>query len=122
MEKVEIELTEEQFEKFKTLESKGISAGEAIDMLFDIKENLIKESNNYLEDKIKESTEKKEALSKELEELDKELEMYHQIKDDDDYTKKLDIFDKEYGNEGSYEMEVQKAKRGISWAKDIIKF
>ena len=41
--KMEIELTDEQFDKVKHLESQNVSVGEAIDMLFEAKEKTFSE-------------------------------------------------------------------------------
>ena len=38
--KMDIELTDEQFEKVKILEENNISVGEAIDILFEMKDNI----------------------------------------------------------------------------------
>jgi len=124
MPKVEIELNDDQYEKFKILESKGISPGEAIDMLFNVRDNITTQSEMMLQDKITETAQKKEELAKEMEKLDKELDFYDKLVDENmDYTTKLDIFEKEYSNIGdSYEMEVQRTKRNISWAKDFFRF
>ena len=43
MTKMEFDLTDEQIEKVKKLEENGISVGEAIDLLFEVKDEAIKQ-------------------------------------------------------------------------------
>ena len=43
MSKMEIELTDEQMEKVKQLEAQNITVGQAIDMLFELKEKALPE-------------------------------------------------------------------------------
>ena len=121
--KVEIELNDDQFEKFKILEENGISAGEAIVMLFDVKENIHKENDLIIENKIREANDKKEELTRQMEKIDNELSFYSQLKDSDmDFKEKQEILEKEYTVDDTYEIEVQKVKRNISWAKDFFNF
>ena len=58
---MEVEFTDEQFEKVKAMESKGISVGEAIDMLFRIQKGVIEENSNLLEQKRAEINDKYEV-------------------------------------------------------------
>ena len=58
---MEVEFTDEQFEKVKAMESKGISVGEAIDMLFRIQKGVIEENSNQLEQKRAEINDKYEV-------------------------------------------------------------
>ena len=50
--KMEIELTEEQAKKVEILKSNGISVGEAIDMLFEVKEKAITMRKEFLDARI----------------------------------------------------------------------
>ena len=68
---MEVEFTDEQFEKVKAMESKGISVGEAIDMLFRIQKGVIEENSNQLEQKRAEINEKKAAIEAEEAELNR---------------------------------------------------
>lgn len=98
MVKMEIELTDEQFEKVKHLESHDVSVGEAIDMLFEAKEKTFSEleSINMLE-KVKDSTLDVDSKAENLEE--------------------------NYGNsEKTFDQEVLEYKPRLSWAKDVFKF
>ena len=57
--KMDIELTDEQFEKVKILEENNISVGEAIDILFEMKDNITKHSGLYLDSRIARAEEEK---------------------------------------------------------------
>lgn len=102
MGKLEIELTPEQEEKVEILKSNGISVGQAIDMLF----------------------EAKEETSPLFEELNVALSAYDKIKDTAlDYESKQKILKDEYADsEKTYDMRIQDVKHSISWAKDFFRF
>lgn len=102
MNKLEIELTDEQLEKVKHLESKDISVGEAIDMLFEAKEKTFSE----------------------LEYLDEEISLLGKVKDSTlDVDSKAENLDDNYGDrEKTYELKVQEFKHRLSWANDFFKF
>ena len=81
MVKMEIELTDEQFKKVEILESKNVSVGEAIDLLFGIQGEIItqiEEQNNEeniiekIYDTGFDSKIKQELLKKEYDETDSE--------------------------------------------------
>ena len=78
---MEVEFTDEQFEKVKAMESKGISVGEAIDMLFRIQKGGIEENSNLLEQKRAEINEKKAAIEAEEAEFNRELENFNKLMD-----------------------------------------
>ena len=103
MSKMEFELTPEQIEKVEILNEKGISVGEAIDMLFDIKEKALMDIETFDDDKI---------------------DLFSMIKDTSmDYENKAEILDENYGDsEKTYELQAQEIKAKISWAKDVFKF
>ena len=95
MSKMEIELTDEQMEKVKQLEAQNITVGQAIDMLFELKEKALPE----------------------IEKLEKSglLEV--------DVDAKAENLDENYGDsEKTYEMEVQDIKHKIKWSKEFFKF
>ncbi len=102
MVKMEIELTDEQFEKVKYLESTDISVGEAIDMLFEIKEKALPE----------------------LDAFDKELTAFQKIKEDVmDVETKAENLDENYGEQSvTYDVKIQEMKHKISWARDFFQF
>ena len=95
MSKMEIELTDEQMEKVKQLEAQNITVGQAIDMLFELKEKALPE----------------------IEKLEKSglLEV--------DVDAKAENLDENYGDsEKTYEMEVQDLKHKIKRSKEFFKF
>ena len=95
MSKMEIELTDEQMEKVKQLEAQNITVGQAIDMIFELKEKALPE----------------------IEKLEKSglLEV--------DVDAKAENLDENYGDsEKTYEMEVQDLKHKIKWSKEFFKF
>lgn len=95
MSKMEIELTDEQMEKVKQLEAQNITVGQAIDMLFELKEKALPE----------------------IEKLEKSglFEV--------DVDAKAENLDENYGDsEKTYEMEVQDLKHKIKWSKEFFKF
>lgn len=94
-----IELTEEQLEKVETLEANDISVGEAIDMLFKIKEDI--ELNAPTEDDF-------DLLSK----------LVSSVKS----TEKEKIVEKEYTETKTYDDQIQKVKRNISWSRGFFNF
>ena len=102
MNKMEIELTDDQLEKVKHLESKNISVGEAIDMLFEAKEKTFSE----------------------LESLDEEISLLEKVKDSTlDIDAKAENLEDNYGDvEKTYDQHVLEYKQRLSWAKDVFKF
>ena len=102
MNKMEIELTDDQLEKVKHLESKNISVGEAIDMLFEAKEKTFSE----------------------LESLDEQLGLLEKVKDSTlDVDAKAVNLEENYGDaEKTYDQQVLEYKQRLSWAKDVFKF
>ena len=119
-----IELTEEQLQKVEQLEAHGISVGKAIDMLYDVQDNLKEYTNDYLDNKIADANAEKASLEAQLKKLNNELAVFNKLKDTSlDYNQKQEILEKEYSPlDESYEMKVQKVKRNISWAHDLFKF
>ena len=99
---MEIELTDDQLEKVKHLESKNISVGEAIDMLFEAKEKTFSE----------------------LESLDEEISLLEKVKDSTlDIDAKAENLEDNYGDvEKTYDQHVLEYKQRLSWAKDVFKF
>ncbi|MBQ9025963.1 MAG: hypothetical protein IJ104_06290 [Methanobrevibacter sp.] len=124
MTKIEIELTEEQLKKVEILKENDIDVGTAIDMLFEAKEQSYQQEAQYLENKINEANKQREELEEQLENINKEISVYSQLKDASlDVEQKLKILEKEYGDvDESYEMKVQDVKHNINWTKDFFKF
>ena len=102
MTKMEFELTDEQIEKVQQLESNGISVGEAIDQLFEIRN---------------------EALSQ-IEEVEKSIDFIDELKNTAiDADKKIEMIEKRYEEAGTTpDMKIQEIKHKISWGKDFFKF
>ena len=99
MNKIEIELTDEQLEKVKQLEAQNISVGQAIDMLFEVKEKALFEIEKI----------EKSGL------IDKVSNI--------NVNNKTENLEENYGDsEKTYEMEVQDIKHRIKWGKDFFKF
>ena len=119
-----IELTEEQMKRVEQLEARGITIGDAIDMLYDLEENLKNYSNTYIDNKIADAHVEKASLEAELKKIEDEIEIYRKLKDSSlDLNQKKEILEKEYSAlDDSYEMKAQQFKRNISWANDFFKF
>lgn len=101
MTKMEFDLTEGQIEKVKRLEENGINVGEAIDLLFEIKE---------------------EALHQ-MDEVDKNIDLITKIAESRNSDTKLEVLKKSYGDsEKTPEMKVQEVKQKVSWGRDFFKF
>lgn len=93
MTKMEIELTDEQLEKVKQLESYNISVGEAIDMLFEARDRVM-----AIIDDIDSDTGESDSSNTEAEDAE---ETQPTVK--------------------TYDEAVQDYKHHVSWAKDFFK-
>lgn len=103
MVQMEIEITDEQLEKVKELEEHGIGIGDAIDMLFEIKEKTLTEIETLDDEKIDVLAKMKGSLY--------------------DYDKKADALGENFGEtEKDYKMQANEIKSKVSWAKDIFSF
>lgn len=102
MAKMEIEFTDEQIEKINQLEANDISVGDAIDMLFEMKDKALPE----------------------IESIDNEINILDKVKEiANDVESKAENLEDNYGDaDKSYEIKVQDVKHKISWAKDFFKF
>lgn len=102
MVKMEIELTEEQYGKVKQLEKQGISIGQSVDMLFEVKN---------------------ETLSQ-IDRIDSDMSLFEKFKDTAfDVDDKQKVLNEQYGvNDKTYEMRIQDTKHKISWARDFFNF
>lgn len=99
---MEIEFTDEQIEKINQLEANDISVGDAIDMLFEMKDKALPE----------------------IESIDNEINILDKVKEiASDVESKAENLEDNYGDaDKSYEIKVQDVKHKISWAKDFFKF
>lgn len=102
MQKLEIELTDEQMERVKELEAHDIGVGDAIDKLFEMKEKALPE----------------------LDSIDDELNFIGKVKETAfDVENKAEVLDENYSEaEKSYEMKVKEVKHKVSWARDFFNF
>lgn len=101
MPKMEFDLTEEQIEKVKILEENGISVGEAIDVLFEIKNKAIEQ----------------------MDEIDENMDVITQIATSRDADKKIELMEKAYADsEKTPEMKIQDVKHKVKWGRDFFRF
>lgn len=103
MAKIEIELTDEQLKKVETLKEHDIDVGQAIDMLFEVKDKALSEINTI---------------------DDEEIGIFEKVKGNAlDVDTKADILEENFGDsDKSYEMKVQDVKHKIRWARDFFRF
>ncbi|MBO6122729.1 MAG: hypothetical protein J6P09_02670 [Methanobrevibacter sp.] len=122
--KMEIDVTDGQAEKIQTLRDNDISVGEAIDILFEMKESIEAESDMLLESRIKEASEKKAELEKEIEDLDKQMSVLDKLKDASlDVGQKQKIVEKEYGQiDKTFDEVIMDAKHKFRWSSNLFKF
>ena len=73
MAKMEIEFTEEQLEKVDILKKNGIEVGEAIDMLFEFKNEILTQTDEYIDKRITEANKQKAELEAQINEIDEEF-------------------------------------------------
>lgn len=133
------ELTDKQYELYKVMQENNLEVGEAIELIFTLREQLQLRNNELLEDRVAELTAKKESLKEEVEKVDeaekssitdeilkieKELGVLDKLKDTTlDIDAKTDILEKEYATiDESYEMRVQAQRHNIKWSKFFSKF
>ena len=122
--KMEIDVTDGQAEKIQTLRDNDISVGEAIDILFEMKESIEAESDMLLESRIKEASEKKAELETEVEDLDKQMSVLDKLKDASlDVGQKQKIVEKEYGQiDKTFDEVIMDAKHKFRWSSNLFKF
>ncbi|MBO6105390.1 MAG: hypothetical protein J6O99_05800, partial [Methanobrevibacter sp.] len=117
----------------------NLEVGEAIELIFTLREQLQLRNNELLEDRVAELTAKKESLKEEVEQVDEaekssitdeilkieqELGVLDKLKDTTlDIDAKTDILEKEYATiDETYEMRVQAQRHNIKWSKFFAKF
>lgn len=124
------ELNDEQFEKYQTMKENGLDVGEAIDLIFYLRDHFGVRNDELLEERLEELLIKKSELEDEMESTDDdltaelqkvtaEIDVIDKLKDTAyDFEAKEKILEKEYAAiDESYEMKVQAHKRGIKWGK-----
>ena len=102
MVKMEIDLTEDQYDKVKDLEMHGVSFGEAIDLLFKVKFEVLAQ----------------------IDTIDNNIQVYDRVKDPSlGMNQKRKILEDEYGDvESTYESKVSQVKEKIVWARELFSF
>ena len=124
------ELTDEQFERYQIMQENGLSIGEAIDLIFYLRDQYGVRNDQLLEDRLEQLIIKKSKLEEEMKNTDNdltaelqkvtaEMEVLDKLKDTAyDFEAKEKILEKEYAPlDDSYEMKIQAHKRGIKWGK-----
>jgi len=122
--KMEIDVTDAQAEKIKTLNENDISVGDAIDILFDMKETIATQSNIVLDNKIKQANEKKAELQNEMDEIDRQMSVFAKLKDTSlDVGQKQKIVEKEYGQiDRTFDEVIMDSKHKFKWSRSLFKF
>lgn len=121
--KMDIELTDEQFEKVKILEENNISVGEAIDILFEMKDNITKQSGLYLDSRIARAEEEKAELEAKINRIEEDLSLFEKLKGTAlDVNEKQKLVEKAYIQEESYDKTLQNAKHNVKWSTKFFKF
>lgn len=122
--KMEIELTDKQAQKVKTLEENDISVGDAIDILFDMKESIETQSDKVVDEKISKINAEKAELQAQMDKLDEEMSVFTKLKDTTlDVDQKQKIIEKDYGElDDTYDKLVLDAKHKFKWSENLFKF
>ncbi len=122
--KMEIELSEEQAKKVEILQENDIDVGQAIDILFEMKESVIESSASLLEYRKSEAAKEKAELEAKLAKVDDQLSFFEKLSDNTlDASQKQRIVEKEYGIiNKTYDERVQNAKHNFKWSKSLFKF
>ena len=98
---MEFDLTDEQIENVKRLEKRGIGVGEAIDLLFEIKDEAMQQ----------------------MDKVDENIGIISDYVSSRDSDEKAESLEKNFGDsDETYEMKIQEAKHKVSWGRDFFKF
>lgn len=121
--KMEIELTDEQYEKVNVLKDNGMSVGDAIDALFEMKEAVALQTDKIIDNKLEEVNREKAELEARLSKLDEDISIFTKLKDNSmDVHQKQKVIEKDYGIPiQTYDESVQDAKHKFKWTKSIFK-
>ena len=113
------ELTDEQFEKYELMKENGMEIGDAIDLIFNLRDELKLNNDELLEERLAQLNNKKQSLEEEMAKVDQVLGVIDKLKDTAlDFEAKNEILEKEYAAiDETYEMKVQELKRGLKWSK-----
>ena len=120
---MEIELTDEQYEKVNALKDNGMSIGDAIDALFEMKDAVALQTDKIIDNKLEEVNREKAELEERLSKLDEDISIFTKLKDNSmDVHQKQKIIEKDYGIPiQTYDESVQDAKHKFKWTKSIFK-
>ena len=118
------ELNDEQFKKFEIMKENGMEIGDAIDLIFNLRDEFELNNDELLEERLAILNEKIPALEDEMGKVDQELGVIGKLKDTAlDFEAKNEVLEKEYAAiDESYEMKVQAQKRGLKWGKMVSQF
>ena len=113
------QLNDEQFKKYEVMKENGMEIGDAIDLIFNLRDEFELNNDELLEERLAILNEKKQALEDEMAKVDQELGVIDMLKDTAlDFEAKNEILEKEYAAiDETYEMKVQAHKRGVKWGK-----
>lgn len=124
------ELNDEQFERYQIMQENELSIGEAIDLIFYLRDHYGVRNDQLIEERLEQLILRKSELESEMENSDKdlssdlyeiaaEMDVLEKLKDTTyDFEAKEEILKKEYAAiDETYEMKVQAHKRGIKWGK-----
>ncbi len=124
------ELNDEQFKRYQIMQENGLSIGEAIDLIFYLRDHYGVRNDQLLEDRLEQLIIKKAKLEEEMKNTDNdltaelqkvtaEMDVLDKLKDTAyDFEAKEKILEKEYAPlDDTYEMKIQAHKRGIKWGK-----
>lgn len=122
--KMEIELTEAQAEKVEFLKEHGVTVGEAIDILFNLRDEISESSDQYIDSRIEKANKEKAELEEKMAKVDEELSLFTKLKDSSlNPEQKVKIIEKDYGTiDKSYDEVVHDTKLKFKWSKSIFKF
>ena len=118
------QLNDEQFKKYEVMKENGMEIGDAIDLIFNLRDEFELNNDELLEERLAILNEKKQALEDEMAKVDQELGVIGKLKDTAlDFEAKNEVLEKEYAAiDESYEMKVQAQKRGLKWGNMISQF
>ena len=118
------QLNDEQFKKYEIMKENGMEVGDAIDLIFNLRDEFELNNDELLEERLAILNEKKQALEDEMAKVDQELGVIGKLKDTAlDFEAKNEVLEKEYAAiDESYEMKVQAYKRGLKWGKMVSQF
>ena len=80
MAKMEIELTDEQLKKVEILKENDIDVGQAIDMLFEFKDEVENQKNSYIDSMLDDAEKQKAELEEQISQLDEDISILGKLK------------------------------------------